>query len=169
MENFESFKIKDSIIVSLDKEECFVFDSCINKNQQILASSLSNHLIKLYDIPTLTILNQLEGHTNRINDIQFSNTNPNILCSCSSDGTIRIWDIRTKTLTSIFKENSEFWSFSFDIYDSLLASGTQGNILIWDIRSSKQIKKYENFHFEDITQVKFHPIKTSNLFTGLIK
>lgn len=26
-------------------------------------------------------------------------------------------------------------------------------LFLRDIRSSKQIKKYENFHFEDITQV----------------
>ncbi len=50
--------------------------------------------------------------------------------------------------------------------DLLLAFGCADSILTLDIRKAQVVKKYEGFHLDDINQVRFHPSRSLELFTG---
>jgi len=49
-----------------------------------------------------------------------------------------------------------------------LSGSNETNIFVWDIRTTKQLRLYEDFHMSDVTQVRFHPIHRNHLFTGSV-
>jgi len=164
---FPQYHVQNKVIVSLESEECYVFATSINNSQQVIAASGSNNIIKLYDTNTMTVKSHLVGHTDTINEIHFAKTHTDVLYSCSSDRTIRLWDTRENKPGPVYKGTSEYWSVGVNNNDSLLASGHKNDIVIWDVRSSKQLRRYSDFHGDDINQVRFHPHDNSNrLFTA---
>lgn len=64
-----------------------------------VASVHDDSLIKIWDIRTGSPLVCLEGHYDKINDIEWSSAvdQPEELYSASSDGTVRLWDIKKCT------------------------------------------------------------------------
>jgi WD40 repeat protein len=63
----------------------------------LIASAFKNGTIKILDIFTGEILQNLEGHTSIVNSICFS-SDENKIVSCSDDKTIKIWDVYTGEL-----------------------------------------------------------------------
>jgi len=127
----------------------------------------------------------LRGHGGSITDVAFT-VSPSMLHSSSVDGTIKGWDLRTTgqaerlAMTSLpaFKpayvlpcrpllcdaySRCMFFSFamqqelhSFSVRDHLLAVGGQGEVSLWDRRSSsKPLLTLSDTHMEDVTQVPY--------------
>jgi len=165
---FDLLKTVVHSITSNPEDECYVLATSTNFNNTIIAAASSTYLIKLYDNNTLDYLGQLQGHTNTINDISFAHSHPDVLFSASSDSTIRVWDVREKVPGPVYHGQSEFFSLGIEPGDTLFASGDKGDVKVWDVRTTKQLRQYPDFHQEDITQVRFHPLEKSNLFTASV-
>eukprot|EP01117_Protostelium_nocturnum_P017162 TRINITY_DN6939_c0_g2_i1.p1 TRINITY_DN6939_c0_g2~~TRINITY_DN6939_c0_g2_i1.p1 ORF type:complete len:355 (-),score=120.07 TRINITY_DN6939_c0_g2_i1:30-1094(-) len=147
------------------EEAPYVFEAKTNSNY--IATSTSENVIKIYSSSSFEHLNTFHGHSSTINELNFFHSNPHLLFSASSDQNICLWDLRTNNPIKILNEKGNgFFSFSLNANDSMIASGIQEDILVWDIRTWNKVVQYSSFHPEDITQVKFHPIHHHLLYTG---
>jgi len=61
---------------------------------QMLASSSEDQTIRLWDVTSQSLLQELHGHSNRIRWVTFS-PDGQTLASSSDDGTIKLWDRQT--------------------------------------------------------------------------
>ena len=99
--------------------------------------------------------NPLLGHTNSIEDIQWSPHQENVLASCSIDKSIRFWDIRASSKENVIIMNNAHESdvnvLSWNpLKDFLIASGGDDNSFkVWDIR-------YVKMDNDPITNMKWH-------------
>ncbi len=83
-------------------DPCYVFRALPNPATGMVAASVSNNTIKLYQNsgPQLSLVGELRGHTGRITDLAFpgpstSGGPANLVMSSSADGTVVAWDTRT--------------------------------------------------------------------------
>lgn len=60
--------------------------------REFLVSGSRDKSIKVWDVRTGTMVGELIGHDNWINDLQFHGSGK-FLISCSDDKTIRVWDL----------------------------------------------------------------------------
>ncbi|KAJ7292369.1 hypothetical protein O6H91_Y281600 [Diphasiastrum complanatum] len=105
-----------------------------------MAVSLSTHAIKTYSPFSGQFVGECLGHSSTISEIAFpDSSSPHMLCSSSADGTIRAWDIRTHK-----------------------------QVLCWDWRTKQQLACLEDCHTEDVTQVRFHPVRKEKLISASV-
>lgn len=119
-----------------------------------------------------TVDSVLRGHTDAVEDIQWSPTEATVMASCSCDGTVRIWDTRNRSGPMISVDahrgtdvNVIGWNPNMAY---LLASGADdGALKIWDLRSIRAadaapIAHYA-YHRQAITSLEWHPTDESVL------
>lgn len=157
-----SFKLEDwATSLVLSKDSAF----CASSNGEITEFSTSK-MIKLQS---------KKVHDSTISKLINWENDPNMLISCSNDSTVKIFDSRQglnhpiKTL----KNSRNLPFFSLDISNNgLIASGSElkqqdVELAIWDIRKLDQpCRSLIDGHNDDITEVKFHPIRSNVLLSG---
>jgi len=67
-------------------------------DRQLLAIGLSNHEVRLWDLPTGTLRNMVLAHTSRLSAIAFTPSGRTLI-TLSAEGVIRCWNIETGELT----------------------------------------------------------------------
>ncbi|KAG2442663.1 hypothetical protein HXX76_002746 [Chlamydomonas incerta] len=142
-------------------DPCYVFRAVPNPASGLVAASVSNQTIKLYQPngPQLSLVGELRGHTGTITDISFcASSSPSLLLSSSADGTVVAWDTRTGQPAERYEVRGQE-VFSFSSLGHMLAAGSTGEVVFWDRRQgsgSKALAKLDDTHMEDVTQVRFH-------------
>ncbi|KAG9285410.1 hypothetical protein G9A89_010885 [Geosiphon pyriformis] len=151
----------------------YVFD--VTANNSVFVASGSNHALNLYDRSSMSFVRTLTFHQDNITKIKAYKES--FLISSSKDGSIANWDLRTpgSSPVQIFKGNANEPLLAFDINntDIILAAGTEligedAKILFWDVRTGSVVAEFLDSHSDSITQLKFHPLQSTQLLSGSI-
>ncbi|KAH8863713.1 Glutamate-rich WD repeat-containing protein isoform 2 [Schistosoma japonicum] len=121
------------------------------------------------------------GHTDSVEDIQWSPVEPTVFISVSSDRSIRVWDVRAPTSTGSMLTVLEAHPSDVNVASwnklqaiNLLTGGDDGTLRIWDLRlihsfhngrkaNGSSLPAYTHlfdYHKKPITSVEWHPNDT---------
>lgn len=113
--------------------------------------------------------NKYTGHTDSVEDIQWSYSESNVFASCSVDKTIRIWDTRQYNKSAAFvvahKTDVNVINWNQQVQHLLASGSDDGQLKIWDLRKfvSSQPAAAFNYHQNAITSIEWHPLEDSVL------
>lgn len=115
-----------------------------------------------------------KGHTESVEDIQWSPLEENVLASCSVDKTIRIWDTRERgqpmVTINAHATDVNVISWSRKAEHMLASGGDDGSLRVWDLRavSQEDTAFVANFtyHRGPVTSVEWSPHEESVLVTS---
>ena len=160
-----AFTLMSSISTDYDgNDQCYVLHLAA-PSPTAIAAALSNKEIKLYSLANddLHFVGNLNGHTKTITSLHA--IDPNTLLSSSNDGTVVEWDLRSSTpQTRVYRAGNQEIACS-STNGTLIAAGARDNILFWDRLSGRPLTSFTDTHFQDVTQLAFHPIN-KNVFTS---
>eukprot|EP00271_Cylindrocystis_brebissonii_P012020 TRINITY_DN30062_c0_g1_i1.p1 TRINITY_DN30062_c0_g1~~TRINITY_DN30062_c0_g1_i1.p1 ORF type:complete len:514 (-),score=63.45 TRINITY_DN30062_c0_g1_i1:355-1896(-) len=163
-----------------DADADYVFELAVNGDGSLLAASLSTCEVKLVDVTggaTMAIIGTLGPLQGQVSGLVWAKEaegrgHLTTLMSSSADGCVRTWDTRTCKESALFssEEPDEFWSLACGGSSGfLLAAGGNSKITLWDRRRpEQQLACFEEAHTEAVTQLKFHPLNPSNLFSASV-
>jgi ribosome assembly protein RRB1 len=122
------------------------------------------------------------GHTNTIEELQWSPNEKNVFASASSDGTVKVWDVRSKSRkpavdAKVSNTDVNVMSWSSQTSHLLATGADDGEWAVWDLRqwkpqsapsgnnTSSQLRPTPvanfNFHKKPITSIEWHPTDDS--------
>jgi WD40 repeat protein len=141
------------------------------KNNTIAIGTTKNNL-KIIDINTEKILNNLTHYSKKINSISYSGLENNFLLSSCIDNVIRIWDAETGFFIDGFKPHKDMiWSLICieykDTYFILTGSGDK-TICMWELITRKISKKFVG-HNDSVCSLYYNrdsPYLKELLFSG---
>jgi WD40 repeat protein len=85
--------VSDQKQTIISKAPGHMLDVAISNDGTLLAAASASGVIEIYDLATLELLQTLDTHTSKVNQITFSN-DQKYLISGSDDGTVRIWGLQ---------------------------------------------------------------------------
>jgi len=92
-----------------------------SKYTSLIAVSTDDFIIRLHIAPTLSLVQQLQGHTNRITKLQIC-VNSNLLLSSSIDTSIRFWELPSGKCFQVLRFSSPITTISFIEPDNTIAT-----------------------------------------------
>lgn len=150
------------------KEEAYVIETALCESCDLAAIGLSNNKIKVFPVDIFEATVELDAHEDIITGLKFSRYQP-LLYSCSLDKKIHLWDLRCQhesnpVQTFIDESDSSrasFMCFDLTACESVMCAGSEmiredAFLLFWDLRMSKPMGSFWEFHTDDITRVCFN-------------
>ncbi|MDQ1272333.1 MAG: hypothetical protein QG591_963 [Planctomycetota bacterium] len=133
--------------------EGFAFDP----TGQIFAIGGTDNTVNLLDVASGNLLHTLNGHFDRITNIEFDPTGQ-ILASGSYDGTVNLWNMASWELLHTLKGHfGRVSSIKFDPTGQILASGGADSIVnLWNTLSGEMLHTLEGKH-DRISNIEFDP------------
>jgi len=134
----------------------------LNSDMAELYCGLRGGMISLYDINSLKVKVNFQGHSTIITamTIYRGKDSPCALASASAEGKIKLWDLKTKSPSTNFKGHfAEINTLTFSPDFTYLASGANdGVVKIWDIRmTNKSLKEISSPEQKAINCIEFNP------------
>ena len=147
-----------------------VFSVDISPDGKTIATGDIRHGLKLWDAETGKKLNELEGHTNWVRAVAFSNDGKWLATgsggfiesdgkpAVGKDNSVRLWDAHNGNAIRIFEKNKEpilAVAFSKDDQE-VISAGDDDNVKLWQRDSGKLIQNMLG-HWDDVHCVIFIP------------
>ena len=115
----------------------------------------------------------LTGHSQSVEDLQWSPTEKTVFASCSVDQSVRVWDTRCRTKSMLAVEGAHSADVNVISWNPtatyLLASGSDdGGFKIWDLRTLRSGEPMAHFrwHSAPISSLEWHPTDESVLLAA---
>jgi WD40 repeat protein len=158
---------KPTQLAVLPQQDDEMADMVFNSDGKFMAS-IAGETTVLWDVsnPASPVrLSVLEGHSNIVNGIAFSPTDPNLLASASSDKTVILWNITDPRNPKKFSTlgNHLDWvnTISFSPDGTLLASGSYDKqVNLWNVTNPESPTLISTMigHSESVNRVAFSPL-----------
>ncbi|KAK4373992.1 hypothetical protein RND71_004669 [Anisodus tanguticus] len=129
-----------------------VTDVRFRPDSTVFATSSLDRTVKIWDAakPSNPIGDIVE-HAEQVMSIDFHPTKVGLLSSCDSNDEIRLWDVNRGDCKLILKGGSRQVRFQPQLGD-LLASSTENNINIFDVKTNSIQKKLQG-HIKDVRSI----------------
>lgn len=141
----------------------FVNSVAISPDGQILASGSVDRTIKLWDVGTGELLNNITGHSSGVTCVAFSHDGKTLASSSANpDGTIKLWDPQTGELKGTLKGDDwvvlNVWSIAFSPDGQILVSGHQvdSTVKIWNLGTGELLHTLRG-HVWGVKAIVFSP------------
>jgi len=116
----------------------------------------------------------LTGHTDSVEDVQWSHTEETLLISTSVDKSIRLWDTRAPAAQSNVctvenAHDSDINVVSWNKYDPLLVTGSDdAQLKVWSLRNIQYGQPVARFkhHKSPITSVEWSPVDSTTFMAS---
>ena len=108
-----------------------------SEDKSIFAVGYEDGKIRLEDANSGKTLNTLQGHTDRISQLEFSHDGTLLVSSAHFKDPLHLWDVTTGKLLKTLTKNPRFWGFlKFSNNGKTLACQTlENSIEIWDVET----------------------------------
>uniref|UniRef100_A0A7S0H7L9 Glutamate-rich WD repeat-containing protein 1 n=1 Tax=Amorphochlora amoebiformis TaxID=1561963 RepID=A0A7S0H7L9_9EUKA len=109
------------------------------------------------------------GHTDSVEDIQWSPVEKDVFATCSVDKTVRIWDTRRRKSSMLFvaahQMDVNVISWNTNKPHLMLSGSDDGSFKVWDLRKFKSSLPSGHFtyHRGPITSIQWHPTEEAML------
>uniref|UniRef100_A0A8B9JJX4 WD repeat and SOCS box containing 2 n=1 Tax=Astyanax mexicanus TaxID=7994 RepID=A0A8B9JJX4_ASTMX len=124
--------------------------SCGVTEDLLLATGLTNGVIKVWLVSTGRLMFSLTGHTSVVRDLAFAPNGSLTLVSASRDKTLRVWDLSKKGTPSHVLTGPKNWVFKCSISpdSSMMASvcNLDSKAYLWSMRSYTFIRNLKYDH-----------------------
>ncbi|KAH9081352.1 hypothetical protein LEN26_021343 [Aphanomyces euteiches] len=146
----------------------YVLDCKTTASKEHMIVALSDKTIQARNRGTMACERQFVAHSDTISEIVVSETQPWSVVSGSNDGTIKMWDLRQSQPAPVqtIRVGSEVWSCSVGCGDTLVVAGAEDRAVFFDLRNGRRLGAYGESHMDNITRVRFHPYRRSEVITA---
>jgi WD40 repeat protein len=110
----------------------------------LLAFGLESGVIEIWDAFNGMLLLSMDGHTDRVLDINFNNDGT-LLLSGGVDGTIRIWDVLSGSEIQMLSTPSDpqILAVTFSANDELIASASSSGVVrVWNTQTGTRLSAF---------------------------
>lgn len=127
-------------------------------NDSLLVATSSNGLIYIIDIPSKSLIEQLQYDTTPIRCLKFSYFKHNLLATGGDNGIVSVWDIKNNTLYHAFEGSSHSGTCTGIIFSPtnellMCSAGLDAKIQFFDVMEKKNVKTIEAL--ESVTSLSF--------------
>jgi WD40 repeat protein len=117
-------------------------------NSRTLLSGSSDGTLRVWDMERGQCLRILGGHMVSLLDIDWSPDSTQ-LASCGADSLVKLWDAACGTVLKVLRGDRDWaqgvaWSPNGQILASVLPSGGQGGIGLWDLTASVPLRMLQS-------------------------
>ncbi|ETV96583.1 hypothetical protein H310_10284 [Aphanomyces invadans] len=146
----------------------YVLDCKTTMSKEHALLALSDRTIQARSRATLSCERQFEAHSDTINELVVSETQPWSVISGSNDGTIKVWDLRQAQPSAVqtIRVGEEVWSCSVGCGDTLVVAAAADSAVFYDLRTLRKLGQYGESHMDNVTRVQFHPLRRSEVITA---
>ncbi|XP_047126670.1 WD repeat-containing protein 17 isoform X1 [Hydra vulgaris] len=139
-------------------QQVFGCDWC-PKNRDLLATACEDGLVRIFYIPTDSVLKVFHGHTAKVFNVKWSPIKDGVLCSGSDDKTIRVWDYSLGECIQCLEGHSGpvrglLWNP--EISNMIISGSWDFSIKVWDVRTGYCIYTTSD-HAADVYGLACHP------------
>lgn len=134
--------------------EFTILETALSPDERYLATASSDHTVKICDLHTGTVVQEINGHTDAVFAVIYSNNNE--IVTASKDGSIKRWNIENGLCLSTFLVDNEntIGLYLFDNGKKIISCSDNGCLRIWNRFSGQCIKKIQ-VHSSAMHYVKF--------------
>ena len=112
-----------------------------SRDGTMLASSADDMTLKLWSVGTGAMAQTLEGHKGKVYAVAFAAGTNALLASGGDDSRIILWDVKAGRIVRRFEgHRGSVRSISFSPDGSILVSGADDGLSVWNVKTGKRVK-----------------------------
>ncbi len=115
-----------------------ILSVAISPDGELLVAGTANNEVRIWQVTTGTLRQNIQGHTNRVRSVAFS-VDGNTIVSGSDDQSVRLWDARTgQCLRTFYEHTNRVRSVAFNVDGNTIISGSDdGTARLWDLEKGR--------------------------------